>query len=355
MLRCTEPLCRGYAALNDTRWKGTANTYLFVKTTYRGQVNSGKRKVIIHTLHTHPCPATGLIPTPGATPYTACIDLSLQQARSCRAENINVLMPIKLPKSLARRRSSGNALEEFENPPEPSFRVFERPSDKSFDGGNSLKRMSQARPLSAGHLEDHIYVDVKNNTNPSNRYDINCPCSITHRLTHSRGSGGTNNSASSGHDNSSVSARYSSSSTLPSSTDTPLDDRHSPHPIDTRNIPLPAIPGSSPRGFKAGGRTFSFGRKKAQATLANPPSSSSPKNSDSPGFAHVTRERALTESSYASGSTATPPKLLEGGLDFGSSDLDGFGSMFDNVGRPKSQKANETMALGVRATESPVR
>lgn len=81
----------------------------------------------------------------------------------------NVFMPIKLPKSLGRRKSSGNALEELQNPPEPSFRVFERPNNKSFDGGNSLKRMSQARPLSAGHLDGDIYVDDKSNINPSNR------------------------------------------------------------------------------------------------------------------------------------------------------------------------------------------
>lgn len=62
----------------------------------------------------------------------------------------------------------------------------------------------------------------------------------------------------------------------------------------------------------------------------------------------------MTESSYASGSTATPPKLLDGDLNFGSSDLDGFGSMFDNVGKQKSETANDTMALGIRATESPV-
>ena len=173
-------------------------------------------------------------------------------------------------------------------------------------------------------------------------------------LTLDRGSGGTNNSASSGQDNSSLSARYSSSSTLPSSTDTPLDDRHSPHPKDTHNIPLPAVPGSSPRGFRAGGRTFSFGRKKVPTSSTNPPPPPPPKASDSPGYAHVTRERALTESSYASGSTATPPKFLDSGLDFGSSELDGFGSMFDNVGKRNSQTANDTIALGLRATESPV-
>lgn len=171
----------------------------------------------------------------------------------------------------------------------------------------------------------------------------------------SRGSAGTNNSASSGHDNSSLSARHSSTSTLPSSTDTPLDDRHSPHPIDTHNIPLPAIPGSSPRAFRAGGRAFSFGRKKGQttSTISSPPPPPPPKTTGSTEYAHVTRERALTESSYASGSTATPPKLQDTGLDLGLSDLDGFGSMFDNVGKPKSHTEDDKMAGKIRATESP--
>ena len=69
----------------------------------------------------------------------------------------------------------------------------------------------------------------------------------------------------------------------------------------------------------------------------------------------MTRERALTESSYTSGSTATPPKILDTGLDFGSSDLDGFGRMFDNVGKRSSQGQASQMALGLPRTESPVR
>lgn len=51
-------------------------------------------------------------------------------------------MPIKLPKGFQRRKSSTNALEEVLNPPEPSFRVFERPraGSKSFDGGHVLRK-----------------------------------------------------------------------------------------------------------------------------------------------------------------------------------------------------------------------
>lgn len=49
-------------------------------------------------------------------------------------------MPIKPFKGFARRKSSGNALEEVENPPQSSFRVFERPSTgrKSLSDGNLL-------------------------------------------------------------------------------------------------------------------------------------------------------------------------------------------------------------------------
>ncbi|KAL9030227.1 MAG: hypothetical protein Q9180_006929, partial [Flavoplaca navasiana] len=192
-------------------------------------------------------------------------------------------MPIKIPKPFPRRKSSGNALEELTNPPQPSFRDFERPDSKSFDGGNTLKRMSQVRPLSAGHnLENSLYIDGSN-PNLSNR-------------------GGTNNSSSSaGHDNSSASARFSSSSTLPSSTDVPLDDKPLPNPQGPRKAPAPPIPASHPLSLKAGGRTFSFGRKKPQS-----PSSASPITQPAQVYGHSqepafrTRERALTESSYAS-------------------------------------------------------
>ncbi|KAL8950066.1 MAG: hypothetical protein Q9222_003869, partial [Ikaeria aurantiellina] len=249
-------------------------------------------------------------------------------------------MPIKLPKAFPRRKSSGNALEELTNPPEPSFRVFERPDRKSFDGGNTLKRMSQGRPLSAGHnLENSHYLDGR------------------HPTFSNRGSGGTNKSSSSGgQDNSSASARFSSSSTLPSSTDIPLEDKPLPNPHDSHKVPAPPIPATHPLTLRAGGRAFSFGRKKA-----NSPSSASPitqppqvygQYQDTPRHG---RERALTESSYASNSTATPPKLLDTGLDLGKSDLDGFGDMFENFGERKSTIGLETTGLGVTKTESPVR
>ncbi|KAL8854220.1 MAG: hypothetical protein Q9221_000934 [Calogaya cf. arnoldii] len=241
-------------------------------------------------------------------------------------------MPIKIPKPFPRRKSSGNALEELTNPPQPSFRVFERPDSKSFDGANTLKRMSHGRPLSEGqNLENSLYID---GTNPN----------FSSR-------GGTNNSSSSaGHDNSSASARFSSSSTLPSSTDTPLDDKPLPNPQDLRKVPAPPIPASHPLSLRAGGRTFSFGRKKPHSPSSASPITQPPQvygHSQEPAF--HSRERAFTESSYASNSTATPPKLLDTGLDL----EDGFGDMFENFGKKSTTLGTDAAKHGARETESP--
>ncbi|KAL9014953.1 MAG: hypothetical protein Q9173_000407 [Seirophora scorigena] len=260
-------------------------------------------------------------------------------------------MPIKLPKAFPRRKSSGNALEELTNPPEPSFRVFERPDRKSFDGGNALKRMSQGRPLSAGH---DLYSEGSN-PNFNNRYVASALPTLV-RLTPVSGSGGTNNSSSSGgHDNSSSSPRYSSSSTLPSSADIPLDDRPLPDPYDNVKVPAPLIPATYPRSLRAGGKSFSFGRKKAQSPSSASPITQPPQAyGQSQELGARRRERALTESSYASGSTATPPKFLDTGLDLGSSDLDSFGHMFENFGKRPSTSGMDPAGLGVTKTASPV-
>ena len=62
----------------------------------------------------------------------------------------------------------------------------------------------------------------------------------------------------------------------------------------------------------------------------------------------------MTESSYASGSTATPPKLLETDLPLGQPDLDGFGSMFESFGKRRSQGGLGGDGLEMKTTESPV-
>ena len=58
----------------------------------------------------------------------------------------------------------------------------------------------------------------------------------------------------------------------------------------------------------------------------------------------------MTDSSYASGSTATPPKLIGGNLDFD----DGFGSMFEGFGKRQSRVVEPPSTLGEATTDSPV-
>lgn len=255
-------------------------------------------------------------------------------------------MPIKLPKGFQRRKSSGNALEELPNPPEPSFRVFERPQGrKSFDGGNTYnnyKRMSLARPLSEGQFgEDHPVVDGRARKSPLNR-----------------GSGGTHNSASSAgqNDNSSSEARFSSTSTLPSSADIPLDDGPSPNAKNASNLPAPPLPMSNPLSFRAAGRAFSFGRKRVESPTVDVPGPGpllSTDNARSEGYESFSRPRAMTESSYTSGSTATPPKLLGAGLDLDQSSLSEFGTMFESFGKSEIKLVEEPEVLGGTDTESP--
>ena len=171
------------------------------------------------------------------------------------------------------------------------------------------------------------------------------------------GSGGTNNSTSSGghNDNSSSSARFSSTSTLPSSTDVPLDENYT-HSNGHYDISPPPIPESNSLVSRTAGRTFSFGRRK----VGSPPSvpeAGSPTVAEYAGsgeYKSLNRPRAMTESSYASGSTATPPKLLDTGLDFGQSDLDGFGSMFESFGKRQSKQIEESTTLAGTKSESPV-
>ena len=165
------------------------------------------------------------------------------------------------------------------------------------------------------------------------------------------GSGGTNNSRSSGghHDNSSSSARFSSTSTLPSSTDLPLDENSYSNGKDSYDIQAPPIP-EHHSALKAAGRAFSFGRKKAEVVSVPSPASRSQVEQAQPDTHGFSRPRAMTESSHASGSTATPPKFLGGDLDFD----DGFGSMFESFGKRQSKVLDPPPVLGSVHMESPV-
>lgn len=264
-------------------------------------------------------------------------------------------MPIKLPKGFSRRKSSGTVLEEVENPPEPSFRVFERPAggSKSFDGGIALKRMSQGRPLSSpiSRVNENSFDDGKDSTSRNPRWAGDGGNGWRSVLTHGRESGGTNHSSSTGclYDTSSSSARFSSTSTLPSSTDVTPEE---PHPTGSKmvhELPIPPIPESQPAfSVRAGGRTFSFGRKAAQ------PPSPSTTHAEAPGKKATVRERATTTSSFASASTATPPKLLDTDLSFGGSDFDGFGKMFESFGKRRSRALGEQDTLPRPDIASPV-
>ncbi|KAK2762415.1 hypothetical protein FQN53_007546 [Emmonsiellopsis sp. PD_33] len=231
-------------------------------------------------------------------------------------------MPIKLPKGFARRKSSGNALEEIASP-EPSFRVFERPgaaNRKSFDGATTLNSSnsdgSHRNRSSEDPYANNIFAAVDTTPSAENRYVLDTRPRGTQvaKLTGSSGSRGTNNSASTGrfYDSSSSSAKYSSSSTLPSSTDIPIQD-----------VPVPPVHDSI-FSLRSAGRTFSFGTK---APKIQRPDAVTPWSRDS-----NTRDRALTTSTT---STATPPRLPETDLTMG--DSTGFGNMFDGLEKEKEK------------------
>ncbi|KAI9841162.1 MAG: hypothetical protein M1837_000950 [Sclerophora amabilis] len=233
-------------------------------------------------------------------------------------------MPIKLPKGFARRKSSVNALEEVENTPEtPSFKVLERPGTgpKSFDGGVKLGKFGGGWPSKSSV-----------NKTRSDSFDDG-------RANSYRGSGGSNtNSASTGgYYDTASSTRLSSSSTIPSSTDgqNPEDPQSNRQRTSLHNKRLPPAPESQPAfSLRAAGRTFSFGVKQPKSTVHPalppadvPPPNRAPSEPEEPMF----RERAMTDSSYAS--TATPPKL---DTDLGLPDFGEFGDMFDGLGKRRS-------------------
>ncbi|KAL2855039.1 hypothetical protein BJX68DRAFT_20523 [Aspergillus pseudodeflectus] len=203
-------------------------------------------------------------------------------------------MPIKLPKGFARRKSSGNALEELENPPQSSFRVFERPSTErsSFSDGNLMtQKAGDGRPsYSPPEEDDNIFA---------------------------RSDGPAVRNLTGGNTLEGPSTRFSSSGRRSTDLQTQFDS-HSPHSRNLHDIPAP--PFSS--ALRAAGRTFSFGGRFAK-TPAHAPRPSSP---------DTTRSRATTNSTT---STATPPKLLESEFQIGR--MDDFGNMFDDIGKQERQ------------------
>lgn len=205
-------------------------------------------------------------------------------------------MPIKLPKGFARRKSSGNALEEVENPPQQSFRVFERPSieKKSYSEGNLLaKRLSDGqRFYPPAEDSDNIFaeVDSPGQRNPS---------------LHERPK----------------SARFHSPTHRSTDGLNPSDTQTS-HSRNLYDIPIPPLSGA----LRAAGRTFSFGGRFSKATAPTP--------SPQPSTPGPSRSRAMTASTT---STATPPKLLDTDLQFGQGE-DEFHNMFNEVGKREASR-----------------
>jgi len=135
----------------------------------------------------------------------------------------------------------------------------------------------------------------------------------------------------------------------------PLDENSFSNTKGPYNLSAPPIPESNSRSLRAAGRALSFGRKKADVSAVPAPAPRPVDFGQSKGHENIHRPRAMTESSRASESTATPPKFLDGGLDLGQSDLDSFGSMFDNFGKRQSRLVEEPATLGGIKTESSVR
>jgi hypothetical protein len=258
-------------------------------------------------------------------------------------------MPIKLPKGFPRRKSSANALEEVLNPPQPSFKVFERPGrpNKSFDGTFVLRSPEVTRAEQSPPANDRREEDDNDELFPIAQHDPSNQCEspdlvIAHMLKIKySGSGGTVNSLSTKapYGSAASSARLSSSSTIPSSS-----SNHSEVLVTSANqrpfhdIPVPPTQPSRPSfSLKSAGRTFSFGTKPARSSPGvSPPRASTSTTTTDPSTptADGTRERAMTASTA---STATPPRLLDSDFSIDGDDADEFSNMFANIGKRSSR------------------
>ncbi|KAJ5166601.1 uncharacterized protein N7482_005382 [Penicillium canariense] len=232
-------------------------------------------------------------------------------------------MPIKLPKSFARRKSSGNVLEDVDGNPQPSFRVFERPGPQRSmtDGAPLTKRMSEDHAVPSLEDSDNIFAGSEHPLGKTRYGRPRTMESLRKRLTRHHDSGPTYES--------STSTRLSSSSTLPSSTEVPPpDEASSPH-SRIHDIPVPPPLSGA---LRAAGRTFSFGgRFNRNSGPPAPPRHATPE---------VPKQRAYSGSTD---DTATPPKLPDSQLNF---DLgaggDDFGKMFDHLGKRESALLRES-------------
>lgn len=247
-------------------------------------------------------------------------------------------MPLKnfASKAFPRRKSSGNALDDFDQPSE-GFRVMSQievaekkiEQQHAKERSKSISRLSAVRPF-ASPAQKARQQSFEDDHGASNRYvaDPEVMHRDSLRLTapkrESNGSSSTGaNSRASARFYDSSSARFSSSSTLPSSTELDNDDlfaHHKPHHGDSRNFSI-----------RGAARTFTFGgrNKSLNAPLPKPPSREDDEDDDENLFSRPThghsRDRSLTTNSSAS--TAHPPRV-DTSLSLGMSD---FGGGFDDL------------------------
>ncbi|KAJ5491489.1 hypothetical protein N7539_003056 [Penicillium diatomitis] len=225
-------------------------------------------------------------------------------------------MPIKLPKGFARRKSSGNVLEDVDGQSQSTFRVFERPgaTPRSMTDDALTKRMSEGNAIAED--PDNIFAGAEHPMNHTRYARPRTVESLKDRLTGRRNSGPNYES--------STSTRQSTSSTVPSSTEIPSSDgSSSPH---TRIHDVPAPPPLA-GALRAAGRTFSFGGRFSRSS-ANPGSPRHGKHDVPP---EMPKPRAYSGSTD---DTATPPRLPDAQLNFDlASGGDDFGKMFDHLGQ----------------------
>ncbi|KAL4811552.1 hypothetical protein BDV18DRAFT_11102 [Aspergillus unguis] len=209
-------------------------------------------------------------------------------------------MPIKSFKGFARRKSSGNVLEEAEAQNQSSFRVFERPPTgrKSLSEGNLLRQLTgEGRNSSSPPEDDNIFAS---SDGPAYR-----------NLTGGNTSDGP------------TAARFSSSARRSTDLQTQFESQP-PQSRNNHDIPAPHFSNA----LRAAGRTLSFGGRFSKSFTQAPPRPPSP---------NTPRSRANTNSTS---STATPPKLLDTEFQIGRMD-DDFGKMFDGIGKQNTQEQNQ--------------
>lgn len=235
-------------------------------------------------------------------------------------------MPIKLPKTFARRKSAGNVLEEaFESstPTESTFRVLPRGDDTNFSHNRNVGGRPNSSPNQRWPDDSFDDGPQRSNRCDSQQSQAGRP-PLMFDSTYK----------SSSTENTSASDRYSYQSTEPSSVESRSQDDLAYHnrklpllPVDAEESPVNDERPQQKHRFSltaAAGRTFPFPRPKFSKSGTSPSRNESHAPVDR-------RERSTTETSYSSyASTAQPPRL-DLGLGLGSSEGDSASNWFNST------------------------